>query len=581
MCIRDRYMGNKIKLQQLNKANKMFLQKHLQNSLCLSWTALKFFAIKSIPLPELGEKIKEATIKKWHVSIGDTIEEFDGVCDVVTDKLFTTIPASYSGKITKIHHKEEEICQTFAPLYDMDIEGEAKEEPVEEKKPEEKPVEAPKQQQAVASAEGTQVKQIPLPELGEKIKEATIKKWHVKEGDTIEEFDGICDVVTDKLFTTIPASYSGKIKKIYHKEDEICQTFAPLYDIEVEGGAKDEPKAEEEQKPVEAPKKQEEKPKATESPKKGEGLSLAPAVRSLLKKHNIEPSQVKGTGKEGRITKDDVMAFVEKGAKKEVAAPVAVAKEQKKEKKVAAAPAIKQGGRMELEFETMKMTDYQKGMQKSMTAANSIPHMFLMDDIEVTELVKMRNYIKKELKKNITFMPFFLKAFSLAMIDYPMINAYYEPETKPFELRMCKNHNISIAIDSPQGLVVPSIKNVQEMNIFDIQEELTRIRKSAEEAKVTANDLFDGTVTFSNIGNITGTYDGPLIVPPQVLIVGMGKMTDVPKYAEPRKGEVQRKIVNVSFGVDHRVLDGATVARFVKKWKSYIENPVNFILQMK
>ena len=107
-------------------------------------------------------------------------------------------------------------------------------------------------------------------------------------------------------------------------------------------------------------------------------------------------------------------------------------------------------------------------MQKSMTAANSIPHMFLMDDIEVTELVRMRNYIKKELKKNITFMPFFLKAFSLAMLEYPMINAYYYPETKPFELQLCKNHNISIAIDSPSGLVVPSIKNVQSMNIFEI-----------------------------------------------------------------------------------------------------------------
>lgn len=95
-----------------------------------------------------------------------------------------------------------------------------------------------------------------------------------------------------------------------------------------------------------------------------------------------------------------------------------------------------------------------------MTAANSIPHMYLMDEIEVTELIKMRNYIKKELKKSITFMPFFLKAFSLAMLEYPMVNAFYEPATKPFEVKVCKNHNIAIAIDSPAGLVVPSIKNV-------------------------------------------------------------------------------------------------------------------------
>ena len=95
-----------------------------------------------------------------------------------------------------------------------------------------------------------------------------------------------------------------------------------------------------------------------------------------------------------------------------------------------------------------------------MTAANTIPHMFLMDEIEVTELVKMRNYIKNELKKSVTFMPFFLKAFSLAMLEYPMINAFYDPANKPFEYKICKNHNIAIAIDSPNGLVVPSIKNV-------------------------------------------------------------------------------------------------------------------------
>jgi len=137
-----------------------------------------------------------------------------------------------------------------------------------------------------------------------------------------------------------------------------------------------------------------------------------------------------------------------------------------------------------------------------MTAANTVPHMFLMDEIEVTELIKMREYIKKVLKKNVTFMPFFLKAFSLAMLEYPMINAFYNPEKKPFEVKVCKNHNISIAIDSPSGLVVPSIKNVQNLSIFQIQDELNRLRKAADAAKITAADLFDGTVTISNIGYI-------------------------------------------------------------------------------
>jgi 2-oxoisovalerate dehydrogenase E2 component (dihydrolipoyl transacylase) len=151
------------------------------------------------------------------------------------------------------------------------------------------------------------------------------------------------------------------------------------------------------------------------------------------------------------------------------------------------------------------------------------------------------------------------------------MNSLYHPDVNPYEYSIHPTHNISIAIDSPNGLVVPHIKGVNRLTLSDIQSELDRLRVLATEAKLTGKELIGGTVCLSNIGTIGGTHACPLILPPQVCIVAIGKMQSIPKY---RSGElVERKTLNVSFGCDHRVVDGATVARFSNHWKQLIENP--------
>lgn len=216
------------------------------------------------------------------------------------------------------------------------------------------------------------------------------------------------------------------------------------------------------------------------------------------------------------------------------------------------------------------MNGYEKGMQKSMTESNTIPHLYLHEQLDITELDKMRKSLKQANKK-VTVMGILVKTFSLALKQVPKMNSVYKPEENPFEYSIHPNHNVSIAIDSPNGLVVPHIKNVNNISLLDIQNELQRLRNLAKDSKLTSKELVGGTICLSNIGTIGGTHACPLILPPQVCIVAIGKLQSVPQY---RNGQlVERKVINVSFGCDHRVVDGATVARFSNTWKQLIENP--------
>ena len=174
----------------------------------------------------------------------------------------------------------------------------------------------------------------------------------------------------------------------------------------------------------------------------------------------------------------------------------------------------------------------------------------------------------KEANKKVTVMGILIKTFSLALKQFPIMNSVYQPSTNPFEYNIHPNHNISIAIDSPNGLVVPHVKNVNQLSLGDIQAELSKLRGLAMEAKLTAKELQGGTICLSNIGTIGGTHACPLILTPQICIVAIGKLQTVPKYLG---GElVERKVINISYGCDHRVVDGATVARFSNCWKQLI-----------
>jgi 2-oxoisovalerate dehydrogenase E2 component (dihydrolipoyl transacylase) len=213
-------------------------------------------------------------------------------------------------------------------------------------------------------------------------------------------------------------------------------------------------------------------------------------------------------------------------------------------------------------------------MYKSMTESLKIPHFSYSEEVDMTKLVSVRDEVKIEAQSRgikITYMPFFIKAASFALHKYPILDIENESIIyKPY-------HNISIAIHTPMGLVVPNIKNVHEKSILELSKDLSDLQQKGIKGALVPADFSDGTFTLSNIGVIGGTYTHPVIMPPQVCIGAIGKINVLPRF--DANGAITRAhIMNVSFSADHRIIDGVTISSFVNLWKQYLENPNLFLL---
>lgn len=315
---------------------------------------------------------------------------------------------------------------------------------------------------------------INLPDLGEGTKEATIKEWFVKEGQKIKEYDDICEVFTDKLVAKIPSTHDGVIKSINYKNDEICLVGKALIEIETEEGvsAQAEP-AKETKKAADTSSSSSSEETGTvgrtklseATEKSNEKVLATPAVRSIAKRNGIDLKLVPATGKDGRVMKEDILAFIEGGQKPKAAASTAGAGSAKStaassgEKTVKIAPLTG----VKPEDEVRKLTGIKKAMTKTMTESRTIPFFMFSDEVDATELLKLRVALKKQ-HKNLTILPFFVKAASIAMNEFPIMNSNFNPETdedgyiKEYVIK--KDHNFSIAVDSRDGLTVPNIKRI-------------------------------------------------------------------------------------------------------------------------
>ncbi|XP_033220258.1 lipoamide acyltransferase component of branched-chain alpha-keto acid dehydrogenase complex, mitochondrial isoform X2 [Belonocnema kinseyi] len=394
-----------------------------------------------------------------------------------------------------------------------------------------------------------------LTDIGEGIREVTVKEWFVKPGDKVSQFDNICEVQSDKASVTITSRYDGLVKVLHYKIDDVALVGNPLVDIELEEQLDNEISQEEnaqERHPQEKP----EMDRASIFPKdvvmSGENLLgkvlATPAVRRIALENNINLKDVTPTGRDGRVLKEDILAHL-KGR-------FGNAEEEKDSGKVA------------------PVKEYAKHMWKTMTKALSIPHFTYSDDCDVTKLMLFREEIKGALKRegiSLTYMPFFVKAASNALEKFPHLNAWLDEESQ--SVKMVEQHNISIAMDTPEGLVVPNIKNVQNLSIVEIARELNRLQQLGKKCSLPLSDITGGTFCLSNIGTIGGTYMKPVILSPQVAIGAVGKIQKLPRFGE-RDSVIAVNLLSVSWSADHRVVDGVTVAKFSNKWKHYVENPL-------
>jgi 2-oxoisovalerate dehydrogenase E2 component (dihydrolipoyl transacylase) len=422
--------------------------------------------------------------------------------------------------------------------------------------------------------------QFKLADVGEGIAECEVLKWHIKVGDKIKEFDPICEVQSDKATVEITSRYDGIVTKLHYATGSMAKVGSPLVDIDLGGSIVDGTPAVD--APVGAVHAAAPVVPAA-APPKGNGPVLAtPAVRHIAKQKGIDLSTVVGTGREGRILKEDILQHDQKKEQPAVhtpppatstpshlqAAPTAPS---------APSPAVEQQGREQV----LPLSGIRRVMARSMTAAAIVPHFGFNDEFSMDHLQHLRATLKPVAEARgvkLTYMPFFIKAASLALKQYPTLNSSINPELT--ELTVKHYHNIGVAMDTPHGLVVPNIKDVQDKSIFEIAQELTRLHAAALSNHLSRNDLAGGTFTISNIGTIGGTYASPVLVLPEVVIGAIGKIQKVPRYNA--KGDlVPVHLLKVSWSADHRVVDGATMANFSNAMKLFVEKPEAMIADLK
>ncbi|AZB11168.1 2-oxo acid dehydrogenase subunit E2 [Chryseobacterium sp. G0162] len=421
-----------------------------------------------------------------------------------------------------------------------------------------------------------------LPSMGEGVMEATIITWLFNEGDNVKEDDSVVEIATDKVDSDVPTPVSGKIVKILKQKDEVAKVGEAIAILEIEGdgSASEEVTTE---TPAATPDTETlqtiEQPLQTTAASNVEfsgDLYLSPLVKSIAQQENISETElksIKGSGLEGRITKEDILAYVaNKGSQPaQQAAPVQTATAPKPAVSAPAATITAAAG-----DEIIPMDRMRKIIAENMVKAKQIaPHVTSFIETDVTNVVKWRNKNKAIFEKRegekLTFMPIFVKAVVKAIQDFPMINVSVSGEN----IIKKKNINIGMATALPDGnLIVPVIKNADQLSLSGLAKAINDLAYRARNKKLRPEDTQGATYTISNVGSFGNLMGTPIIPQPQVAILAIGAIVKKPAVLETADGDVIaiRNLMFMSHSYDHRVVDGSLGGMMLKHVHDYLEN---------
>ena len=420
-----------------------------------------------------------------------------------------------------------------------------------------------------------------MPKMGESVSEATIISWSKNVGDMIEMDETIVEIATDKVDSEVPSTHEGKLVEMLFEADDVVQVGEPFAILETEGG-EDTPTTTETPTPVAAPVKTE-TPVATATEtttmtNTGDRF-YSPLVRRMASEEGIEMTELEtihGTGKDGRVTKSDMISYLKTRGSAAAATPSKT--ETKKDD-----PALKvttahtpvnipnTGGTEIVEMDRMrKLISAHMTMSKSTSA-----HITSFVEADMTNIVNWRNSIKADFKKregqNITFTPIIIEAMAKAVKDFPMINVSVDGTN----IHIHKNINIGMAAALPDGnLIVPVIKETQNKNLIGITKSVNDLAVRARGGELNPDDIQGGTITMTNVGTFGNLMGTPIINQPQVAIMACGVIKKKPVVLETSEGDVIaiRHMMFLSLSYDHRVVDGALGGQFVSKVKEHLEN---------
>lgn len=504
-------------------------------------------------VPTVGESISEVTIAQWMKQDGDIVEMDEVICELESDKATFEVTAEAAGQL-KIKAQEGDTLEIGGTLCEID---ESKAEQSEEPAPKEEPKE---------SKPTGEVKEMHVPAVGESINEVTISGWTKSDGDTVELDEVIAEIESDKATFELTAEANGKLE-IIAQEGETLEIGALICKIEVaEGDSSDSDESSSQSKDT-----SDTETSSNESYATGHA---SPAAAKILDEKGISTSDVKGSGKDGRITKEDAMNAQKSAPKSE--APKPAAKEESKATKPSFdAPSYNTGVSREKKRE--KMSSLRKTISKRLVSVkNETAMLTTFNEVNMQPIMDIRKKYKEGFKEKhevgLGFMSFFTKAVCMALKDWPAVGAAIDGE----ELVYHDYCDVSIAVSTPKGLVVPVIRNAEQLSFDQVEKEVVRLATRARDGKLSIDEMQGGTFTITNGGIFGSMLSTPIINAPQSAILGMHNIVQRP-VAE--NGEVViRPIMYVALSYDHRVIDGRESVSFLVRVKELLEDPTRLLL---
>ena len=429
-----------------------------------------------------------------------------------------------------------------------------------------------------------------MPQMGESIFEGTITKWLKKPGDKVQRDEPLFEISTDKVDAEIPAPASGVLNEIKVAEGTTVQVNTVVGSISAdgEGAAKAAAPAAKPAAPQAAPAPpapaakpaaeaapaaQPATPETEEAEEEGEHVRSSPLVRRIARDNNVDLAQVEGTGLGGRITKQDILAFIEKGPAPAAARPAATAATRS-----APAPVqpIRPAAPAPIPGELTPMSQMRKIIaQRMIESRRTSAHVHCMFEVDMTRIVNLRNKLKNGFEQRhgarLTFMPFFVRAAIIALQQFPIVNASMEGES----IRYHSHVNVGIAVALDWGLIVPVLKNADELNFLGLQRGISDLGERARSKKLMPQEVEGSTFTVTNPGQFGAVFGLPIINQPNLAIMGVGGITKTPLVVTDKDGNDSiaiRSVVHLTLGYDHRVIDGAVADQFMALVKKTLEN---------
>ena len=498
-----------------------------------------------VRVPTLGESVTEATVATWFKKPGDPVAADEMLCELETDKVTVEVPAPAAGVMGDIVAEEGATVGVDALLATIN-EGEAT------AKPAAKPAKAEDKPAKPAKADSVDVM---VPSLGESVSEATVSTWFKKVGDTVAQDEMLCELETDKVSVEVPSPAAGVLAEIVAAEGTTVDASAKLAVISASGAA---PAAKADDKPAAAP---------TAAASSGKDVEDAPAAKKAMAEAGISRDAVTGTGRDGRIMKDDVQKAIAAGSKPAPAASLASAPR---------APVPADDAARE---ERVKMTRLRQTIARRLKdAQNTAAMLTTYNEVDMTATMDLRKEYKDIFEKKhgvkLGFMSFFVKACCHALREVPEVNAEIDGTDVVY-----KNFvHMGVAVGTPSGLVVPVVRDADQMSFAAIEKKIAELGVRARDGKLSMAEMQGGSFTISNGGVYGSLMSSPILNPPQSGILGMHKIQDRPVAINGQV--VIRPMMYLALSYDHRIVDGKGAVTFLVRVKEALEDPRRLLMDL-